>query len=439
MPGDGTVMAAPAAVDLPPWDGPRDRRVAAALFLVVWVVYLATATYWVGQMNDTRATTQSAWSLGTRGTLALPEEWRGEIDWEVEGVDGRPYTNRFPGPILWAAPFHAVGGLLFPSEVPGHPHLLNYAPSGVAGATGAALAVLASYLGFRRLAARRVAVGAAVALAFASSVWSVSADGVWPHTVSHLGLALGILAVSHDRYASGGLGFGLAILSRPHLAVVPAVVGLWSGWDRRSLRPVLLTATTSVLGLLAVVGYSRALFGTWLPVAGYGTYAVDGLTGTGGSVFVTNLVNTLVHPTRGVLIYTPVLLVLLPFLPRGWRIAPPWVRSSAIAGAVYMLVQLRVNTWTGGAQYFGSRLTLETLVLSAPLLLCTWQASVARVPLLRALAWLLIGLSVVLHALGATIWRAPYLDVDGVWSDHLAEICAEPDVVGCERVDVPDP
>jgi hypothetical protein len=423
---------APAAPLVPAWDRRRDRRVAALLFVLVWIVYLATATYWVGQMNDTRATTQSAWSLATRGTLALPEAWRGEIDWEVEGADGRPYTNRFPGPTLWAAPFHVVGDMLFPRPAPSHPHLLNYAPSGVAAATGAALAVLLSYLGFRQLADRRTAVGAALVLAFGTSVWSVSADIIWTHTVTHLALALGILAMAHERHIAGGLAFGAAILSRPHLAIVPAVVGIWGGVRQRRLRPVLEMGLASALGLLAIVLYSRILFGTWLPISGYNDYAVRGLAGTPTREFVERFVRYLVDPTRGFFIYTPLLLVLVPFVHRGWRASPWWARSAAVSGVAYLLIQMRANTYSGGAQYFGSRLTLETLVLCAPLLLRTWQVSVARLRVVRVLAWTLIAVSVGLHALGATIWRSPFNDLEGAWREHLEEVCAEPDVVGCD-------
>jgi hypothetical protein len=420
----------------PAWDRVRDRRAAALLFLAVWLVYLATTTFGVGgQINDTRASAQSAWSLGTRATLALPDEWRGSVDWEAEGRDGRIYTNRFPGPSLWAAPFYTVWHIASPRPMPDHPHLLTYAPAGVATATGAALAVLASFLVFRRLAARRFAVGGAVVLAFGTSVWSVSGDALWPHTLTHLFLMLGLLAASEPRPARAGLAFGATLLSRPHLAIVPAVVGLWGGVATRSVRNVLVVGVTSALGLLAVTVYSRALFGTWLPIAGYNTYAVDGLTGTPVLVFAERVTRSLIDPARGLLIYTPVLLVLLPFVNRGWRVSPWWVRSASIAGIGYLVVQLRANDYAGGAQFFGSRLTLETLVLCSPLLLRTWQAKVGRDAILRRVAWVLITIGVALHALGATVWSSPFVDSETMWRDHIREICSDDGVVGCPEAE----
>jgi hypothetical protein len=417
--------------DSEPWDRRRDRRAALLLFLIVWGVYLGTATYTVSQINDTRATAQSAWSLGTRGTLALPQEWEGTIDWEKEGRDGRLYTNRFPGPILWAAPFYTVGEALFPRETPGHPHLLNYAPAGVAAATAAALAVLASFLLFRRLADRRLAVIAAGVLAFGTGVWSVSADAMWNHGLTHLTLSLGVLAAIDGRHVRSGAAFAAAVITRPQVAVFAAVVGLWKGAVTRQLRPIIVIGAVSALGALAMVIYTRVLFGLSLPVAGHSPERVTDVATVPFLVFAERVWLTFVDPVRGVLFYVPALLVLLPFVRRGWRISPWWVKASAVAGVVYMVVQLRSNTYHGGAQFFGSRLTLEPLVLAAPLFLRTWQAFLSRQRVLRWLLGVLLTIGIALHALGATVWRSPFFDSEAVWEAHFEEICADPDVVGC--------
>ena len=415
---------------VPAWDRLRDRRALALLVLTVWIVYLLTATYDAFQLNDNRATNLSSWSLGTRGTFELPPEWEGGNRWIVEGRDGALYTNRFPGAILWAAPFHAAAEPLFGIGTPGHAALLNFAPGGVAAATVTALAIGVTFLVLRRLASRRLAVAASVALAFGSGVWSVSADSMWTHGVTHLTLMLGVLAVADEKYARSGLAFAASVFTRPHTAVVPAVVGTWQAVASRRLRPVVLVGVTSLLGVMLLALYSRLLFETWVPVAGYDPGQPAAVVSTPWWIMGERVALTFAHPQRGVLIYTPALLVLLPFVRHGWRVSPTWVRSSAVAGLIYLAVQLRVNTWTGGADFFGSRLTLETLVLFTPLLLRTWQTAIVANEKLKGACVGLLVVGVLLHAYGAI---NPITSESRVnWQKQLDGLCErQPELNGC--------
>jgi hypothetical protein len=414
------------------WERMRDRRTLAVLVLLAWAVYLATATYSSYQVNDNRAVNISAWSLGTRGTLALPDHFEGAHAWLVEGKDGNVYSNRFPGPILWAAPFHAAGERVMQRGEPDHPVFLNFAPGGVAAATVTALAVGASFLVFRRLADRRLAVGASLVLAFGTGVWSVSADAMWAHGLTHLTLILGVLAAADGRNVRAGAAFAASVLARPHTAVVAAVVGLWSGWRSRRVRPVVVIGVVSGLGVVALAIYSQALFGTWQPIAGYRSTAITAAATTGPLLFLERAVLTLGHPARGVLIYTPFLLVFAPFLHHGWRASPWWVRAAALGGCLYLVVQLLVNTWTGGSGFFGSRLTLETLVLAAPLLLRTWQVSVRHDERWKGAAVGLMLVAALTHAVGATV-RSVHPESREEWTQAIEEFCAEnPEVDGCQ-------
>lgn len=421
------------AIFVEPWELKQDRRAVAAVFLVCWVVYLATATYSVAQINDTRAATQSAYALATTGSLALPESWEGEADWEVVGRGGRSYTNRFPLMAIYAAPFHYVTDQFGSGVRPEHPHLINYAPSGVAAASAAALAMTVSFVLFRRLADRRLALTATGALAFATGVWTVSADALWPHALTHLFLALGVVAVADGRHARSGLAFGLSLLARPHLAVVPAILGIWSGVKRRSISAIALLGLMSALGLAAVVLYSRFLFGTWLPIAGYSTYAVDNLAGGVPMLEYGNrLLLFLGDPARGILVYMPVLIVLVPFVGRGWRMSPWWVRAAAVSGVSYMLLQLRVNAHHGGSQFFGPRLSIELTILAAPLLLRTYQAYHQGRRWAAPAVHVLLAFGVIFHGLGSTVWKHPFVNVDESWREAIVELCSGDDVPsGC--------
>jgi hypothetical protein len=426
--GQVTVDAPSSALDeVEPWDRRRDGRAAAALFLLALTAYLLTASYTINQMNDTRDTAVSAWSLATRGTLAMPEEWQeGLVFWARPGVDGRFYTDRFPGPVLWTTPFYAVTELVDPRGTPPHPWLMNYAPAGVAAALAGALAVTVAFAVYRRVEKRRIAWLAAAFLALGTGMWSVAADSMYTHGVGNLFLLLAVLATSSRRYTWAGAGFALAIISRPQLAVIAAVIGLWEGVRYRQWRPVVQIGLVSSVGVAAMSLYSQAIFGTWLPVAGYSTDKVSAVVTTDGATFLENIVMALVHPQRGLLLYTPIVLVLLPGIWRGWRIAPVWVRSSAVAGVLYAAVQLRANGWDGGADFFGSRLLLESLVLASPLLLLAFREFVlpsGRV--FRIVVGVVLVGSVVLHGLGATMLETGFGGVDGVtmWQDNLEELC----------------
>lgn len=413
------------------WERRRDRRAAFALFLFVLVVYLATAAYTVNQVNDNRAMSLTAWSVGTQGTFALPEAWRDEIPWQVDGVDGRLYTDRFPGTALWGAPFHTLTKWMLDRGTPGHPMLLNYAPSGVAAATGTALAVMLSFHVFRRLANRPEAVWATLVLAFATGTWSISADALWNHGITHLTLVAGLLALTDGKHARSGLAYAAAVITRPQTAVVPAIMGIWKGWTTRSLRPVMLVGAVSLLGVAAMAAYSRTLFGTWLPIAGYGEQKVQQVATIPLMDFVQRMALALAHPQRGILLYAPFLLVLVPFTGRGWRVSPWWVRASAIAGVMYLVVQMRSNAYHGGAHFFGARLPLETLVLSTPLMLRTWQAYVSKTRIWRRACLALVAVALVMHAAGATVFSTRTGGAAD-WQTRMADLCAEqPELHGC--------
>ena len=427
------------APEVPAWDRRLDRRAALVLLLLVLGVYLFTGQTTVSQNNDSRAAALAAWSLGTHGTVALPDGWDPEsVSWHAEGADGRLYVNRFPGVILWGAPFYAVSGLITGDRgTPVHPHLIDYRPAAVAAATATALGVLVSFWLFRRLTDRRTAVAAALVLAFATSVWSISGTALWTHGVTHLMLALGMVGVARERQAGAGLAYAFAVFTRPQTAIVPAVVGVWEGAHRRRLRPVVVLGVTSVLGLIGMVAYSRTIFGTWMPISGYGSYGVTNIVETGPFEQGRRLVLAFVDPRRGLLLYAPFLLLLVPGLRAAWRSAPPWVRSSAVAGVAYFLVQLRVNDFDGGTYFIAYRLPIEMLVLTAPLLVLSYDRFVRR-NMARITGFVVL---VAVAAFWQVVGVVHYSSEDILWEFYVEEVhdvCADPEI-DCDPAEIMRP
>lgn len=381
-------------------DGLRARRAALLVVIPVLVVYLATATYSVAQVNDTRAVAVSAWSLGTRGTLDLPSQWP-DIPWRVDTERGWTVTNRFPGAIVLAAPFY----MLLPSDPdPGDAARVSYGPAGIAAAVSSAAAVAAVFLLLRRSTDRQsLAVGGALVFAFATATWSVSADAMWTHGPDQLWLALGLLAVSRDRFVWSGVAFAAAVFTRPQTAVAAAVVGIYLAARRRSLRPVLAIGLTSALGLFALVAYSQAVFGTWLPIAGYSTGPVEAVTSAPDSRWLENIWRALIDRQRGLLVFSPFLIMLAPGVVAARRNAPDWIRGGALAALAYFLVQMQANVFHGGATFFSYRHPLELLTLAAPLLLLAHQGWAASRRPRRVMFAVVLALSIGLHAIGASL------------------------------------
>jgi hypothetical protein len=350
-----------------------------ALGLVVGALYLLTATYTVAQNNDTRAAAMGAWSLGTRGTTALPSEWPEEgVSWPAVGDDGALRVNRFPGVIFWGAPFYAADDLLRGgTETVPHPYLLDYRPAGVAAVVAATLAIIVTYLVFLRVVDRRTAWFAALFFAVATSTWSISANALWTHGLTHLFLMLAMLALASERAWLAGAAFGASIVARPHTAVVPLVSGCLRAWQRRDLLDLLRVGLPSAAGVIAVVAYSWVVFRNPLPTAGYEDYAVERLADPQSWRLPHGLLGTvLIDPVRGLLLQAPFVFVLAAGIPAAWRISPPWVRSAAVAGVAYQLFQLQLNDYRGGIFFFSYRLPLEMLVLSSPLLLISFTETV---------------------------------------------------------------
>jgi hypothetical protein len=388
-----------------------DRRVAEsrpALWFAtagpLLLLYLTTIRVSAKDMSiDSISVTSSSWQLAHHGTPRIPVHGSYYDAWIIPSGSGHVISNREPGLIGLAAVFYRV--LPFTSS-----H--NVAPASIAAAvvTAAAMGTLALVL--RRLVPPRVALLAALAAGTATSTWSVSSTALWPHGPDQLYLAAAMLAMASARYARAGVAFAFAVISRPPLAIVAAVVGLWHSCVRRSPRPALVIGLLTACGLVGFLIYSHAFWGGGLQsqyTAASSAEVGDGdFVGTFFDVhpgallgFVVNVIGMLVSPGRGVLIYSPFLLVLLPGLRAAWRESPHWVRSAAVGGLVYLGVQLKANYFAGGAHFYSYRYPLEPLTLLAPLLLMCWQHHASQTARRRAALAALLVVSIALQAVGA--------------------------------------
>lgn len=356
-----------------------------------FLVYVLTAWYGSRQNTDTWAAALAAWQLGQHGTLDL-SGYAGGVPWGVD-VGDQVFSNRFPGVILAGAPFYALLGS------PAEP---TFFPGGVAAAFWAAAAVGVCFAVCRQLVDTRPAVAAAGVFAFATPTWSVSADALWTHGPGQFWLLLSILLLSVSRPVLAGTAAAVTVLIRPHMAVGWAAAGLHQLWSSRRVGNVVLFGLSTSLGAVLLVVYNWRVFGSPNLLGGY---QPEHLTagGVGALVFVVNVLGSLVSPHRGVLLLTPFLWLLLPGLRRAWSSAPSWVRSAAVAGGSYALVQLYLIRFIGGHGFYSYRTMIEPLTFALPLLVCSYTAWTALTPGRRAAFNALVVTSISFHAFGAVL------------------------------------
>jgi alpha-1,2-mannosyltransferase len=368
-----------------PWNG---RAVVLGVGLAF--VYLLTANYDVRSV-DVSAAEVAAWHLGVHGTPWLDGISVGN-PWLVPGAHGHTVSTRFPGTVLVGVPFYAVLGRA--AGGPGYPP----APGAVAAAVVTALAVVALYLALRR-AAPGFALGGALAMGLATPTWAVSAEGLWPHGPAQLCLALALLQLSRGR--SPGWPLAAAVLVRPHLLILSGVLALahLRHGGRRAAVQVMLVSST---GLLAYVAWNRWVYGRWTLL---GQYLPAGMHRSGVLGGLPELPLALVSPGRGLLVLTPVLVLLCVELAPALRAEPWWSRAAAAGGALSFLVTVWLVPAGGGDGFYGYRFPLEPLVLAAPLLFRCWQLWCARGRWHQRAAVGLLALSAALSSVGAVLYR----------------------------------
>lgn len=340
-----------------------ERWLSLGLVLGCFVIYLATTVH--GNINtDVWSANFLSWRIGT---TANP--WLDGVDvgflahdpnrhvWMMVAANGHTVITRAPGVVVVSLPAYF---LLHPSHMTMFPGSL----------TAAALTAGSVLLMFRALTDRLPtwqALVAALAFGFCSPVWSISANGVWPHTVTGLGIAGIAWASATRRWWWAGAFGGIAMWARPHAGVIVAFVGLYLAWRRREPAIALKAGSTAGAFLVALCVWTHWIYGTWNPT---GSYDGQGLVNAAHDNWLqpVNQLGMWIAPDRGILVWTPVVLLLLPALVRSWRTLPDWSQALLLAGLLYTFIQAEMNSFTGGYLFYGYRYGLGFLACATPAL-----------------------------------------------------------------------
>ena len=393
----------------------RDRLLAGVLGVLTFSVFLASP---VRQVTDSHFTLLLSESLIDHRSFALDRYFVRPLDparfprlrpsglpsQVREAQDGHLYLFFPAGSSVLSAPFVALMNRWGWSTLGPDRRYDAAAERRMQGLLAAAL--MGAFTAVCLLTARLFlpplpSLVAALVAALATPVWSTASRGLWSLTWQLLliGLSLFQLAAHEARGRRLRPVLLATLLSwayfvRPTSALFIAAVSLYLLRFERALFA--RYAATGALWLGAFVAYSLAHFGSALPpYYEAGRLSLD--------AFGAHLLGNLIAPSRGLLVFTPVLLVLAAWLLRHRQRlpAPRLLAASLLAIAAQLAVVSAFPDWAGGHSY-GPRMTADLVpwlfllgcIALAPAL---DQAPPASVALAAALcAW-----GVFVHARGA--------------------------------------
>jgi hypothetical protein len=346
----------------------RTATVCLLLFGMAFVVFRVSPR---GQLYDSKYALLISHQLASRGTLDL-----GDLARRAEGVGAeQPLSYRFVerngrvdpffpvGTPVLAAPLVAAAGLAGLSVVDAegryHPGIERSLQRSLAALAMAALSVL-FFATARLVLPCRASLWIAFAGAFGTQVWSTASRSLWSH-----GLAIALLAGAlhlilrarvSDRPLPAASVAGLlawAWLCRPTLALSIAAIAVYVAWTARSALPRLLLAGS----LWAALFMTLFWLDTGSPLPPY--YAGAEL---GWERFPVAFAGHMISPSRGLLIYCPLVLGVAHLLWKHWAGLPQ--RPLVVAGiAVFFAHWLLISAfahWWGGYGY-GARLMTDVV------------------------------------------------------------------------------
>ena len=394
----------------------NDNLISAALFAAILLGYL---------LSGNRAPFDSALYLHTslsivhEGNTDLDEypEMLAQIWWPPDVIDGHHYDTAPIGtpvlavPIVWAVDrAWALFGWGDFQE-----YLKHNFPVDLQAVMASVIMALTAALFYRigrRWLTRPYAVLLALIFAFGTTAWSVASRTLWQHGPSMLLLTLALMVMLQaqekpQRVQYAGLIVALAYVTRPTNSVT--VIGytlfvllFYRRWLWRYLAWTLVVAVPFEL-------YSWSVYHAILPLY------YRGFIGLSGATFFEALIGHWISPSRGLLIFSPILILAIAGVVLKAR--RQWQRLDGlllgIIGLHWIVVSLWWNWWAGVS--FGPRIWSDMLPYLMYFVIPALAAVAAlpRTPKRVALSsvGLLLAFSVFVHYRGAN--AAEVMDWNG--------------------------
>jgi alpha-1,2-mannosyltransferase len=367
---------------------------------VTFAVYGLTARWSRPFHTDAYGVAVEAWAWASRGAPWLEELPRTMLDtpqgpfpnWLFVQGEQHAVSSRTIGLVAAALPLS-----LFSREA------FSWWPVTLTAVLLATLAVWFMHRCLRVITTPERALGGSLAFAFATPTWNVSSAWLLPHSLTQACIAAAAAAAARSRWWLVGLALGVGATGRAHLVVIAAAIGLGVAFHRRSASIAIAVGTPTCVGLLLVVLGNQWRYGDASIAGGYSSYAPGQLVETDAGAWVDYVVNVagfLFSPGRGLFLWTPVALVLIPAAWRSRGVVPDWCGWLAIGGFAYTAVQLKLNHFGGGTGFVGYRHGLELLTAAFPLFVLAWGQ--IRVSAVRTSATGLLYLQFAMTAVSAT-------------------------------------
>ncbi|HLZ30754.1 MAG TPA: hypothetical protein VKV73_25840 [Chloroflexota bacterium] len=311
--------------------------------------------------------------------------------------------------------------------------------SKIAASLAAALSVGVVYLTLLRLTTHSGALWISLIYAFATSTWALSSQGLWQTSMSQPLIALTFYFLVKARqkpvnaiYAS--IPLALAVAARPTVIVLALALVIHVAHAHRAQLARFLVAPAIVGALLVAYNeyYFASIFGPYAGVGGVSeVFALPTLDA---------LLGLLVSPSRGILVYSPVLMLgAIGLVIALVRRSDSLLTAIAASTVLTILVYACWSQWDGGFSY--SYRFLVDLVPGLMLLLASMWGSVATRRWSTGLFVAAAGFSLFIQVVGA-------FDYPCNWTSTPVEATAnrgrfwdwtDPEFVRCAQAGPVDP
>ncbi len=287
-----------------------------------------------------------------------------------------------------------------------------------------ASAVALVFLALSRLVSPGAALLTAISLGLGTNYWPLVSRALSQQETVAFGCALALWAglrperaVTAAAALIGGVGLALAGAARPQVAPLVAFMAVWLALRNR--RHAVLVAVPIVAGAAMSMAANWYWFGHILGGASHlqdQHWRNHGVHGSLSRTPWTGLAGLLISPSRGLLVFSPIVVVAALGVRRGLRRRELGLQWLLAAVLVQLTGYACYSVWWGGHSY-GPRFLLDLLVPLAPFAAIGWSEILAGSWPRRVTAGVLLAWSVGVAALGAFVypneaWNTDPLEVD---------------------------
>lgn len=348
-----------------------------------------------------------AWSLLKTGDFFL-DEYSGELEWYLNNSDvvrynhqGRLVSKYPPGSGI-SAIVHFAAYSVFETKGPRLSRMLREGKR--AGAVFSALSVMVFFSIVSRLKLKSPWL-ITVMFAFGTTVWSSASQSLWAHGPAVFWITCGLycLLVPPERMPEIWMGFiagfclGMGLVCRPLISILPISLIIFSAAGKE--YRVAAGIVSGLAGpLVFLLFYNRAIWGNLISGGYAGEFSIE------GGDFLVGLWGLLAAPSRGIIFFSPALVIAVYGL---WRFirSPAYfsrkqhlvLAGTAAAGLIVVVMTARWHSWAGGWSY-GPRLLTDVMPIAG----IWFGIGYSNLPGRRArfLTGVLVFLSVCIHAIG---------------------------------------